>query len=145
MATNLFSPAGDRGVESWCREPEDGHLLALAKSGQAAAFAELCRSYAKKNLRTTEDSGAIGWSRNRGQRSESGKALPGARAGAACAKGNPRFATQHLRSSGDAALARLFGRGNRARDGHLGWRRQASAVSRQEGPAQSSEPEKHRR
>jgi len=55
------------------------------------------------------------------------------------------FATQHLRSSGDAALARLFGRGNRARDGHLGWRRQASAVSRQEGPAQSSEPEKHRR
>jgi hypothetical protein len=72
MATNLFSPAGDRGVEIWCREPEDGQLLALAKSG-------------------------------------------------------------------------LFGRGNSARDGHLGWRRQASAVSRQEGPAQSSEPEKHRR
>jgi len=53
MATNLFSPAGDKGVESWRREPEDGHLLALAKSGQTAAFAELCRSYAKKNLRTT--------------------------------------------------------------------------------------------
>src|SRR5260370_29211300 len=37
MATNLFSPAGDRGVESWCREPEDGQMLASAKSGQAAA------------------------------------------------------------------------------------------------------------
>ena len=66
MATNLFSPAGDRGVESWCREPEDGQLLALAKSGQAAAFTELCRSYAKKILRTTshyQESGRCGTGR----------------------------------------------------------------------------------
>ena len=198
MATNLFSPAGDRGVESWCREPEDGQLLASAKSGQAAALAELCRSYAKKILHTTshyQESGRCGTGRflhiehfeerssfstwltriainsalmisrrrrnfseipakdsggrwlvsgNRGQRSESGKALPGAKAGAACAKGNPKFATQHPRGSGDATLARLFGRGNSARDEHLGWRCQGAALSRQEGPAQSSEPEKHR-
>ena len=66
MATNLFSPAGDRGVESWCREPEDGQLLASAKSGQAAALAELCRSYAKKILRTTshyQESGRCGTGR----------------------------------------------------------------------------------
>jgi RNA polymerase sigma-70 factor (ECF subfamily) len=53
MATNLFSPAGDTGVENWCREPVDGQLLASAKRGQAAAFAELCRSDAEKILRTT--------------------------------------------------------------------------------------------
>jgi RNA polymerase sigma-70 factor, ECF subfamily len=51
MATNLFSPTGDGGGASRCREPEEGQLLALAKSGQAAAFAELCRAYAKKILR----------------------------------------------------------------------------------------------
>src|SRR5258708_1071086 len=81
---------------------------------------------------------------NRGQRAESGKVLTGAKAVAACAKGNPKFATQHARGSGDATLARLFGRGNSARDEHLGWRCQGAALSRQEGPAQSSEPEKHR-
>jgi len=53
MATNLFSPAGNRGVESWCREPEDGQLLASAKSGQAAAFAELCQPHAEKILCAT--------------------------------------------------------------------------------------------
>ncbi len=141
MATNLFSPAGDRGVESWCREPEDGQLLASAKSGQAAALAELCRSYAKKILHTTshyQESGRCGTGRflhiehfeerssfstwltriainsalmisrrrrkflrnsregfrgrwlvsgNRGQRSESGKALPGAKSGSGLCKG----------------------------------------------------------
>ena len=51
MATNLFSPTDDGGAASRCREPEEGQLLALAKSGQAAAFAELCRAYAKKILR----------------------------------------------------------------------------------------------
>jgi RNA polymerase sigma-70 factor (ECF subfamily) len=53
MATNVFSAAGDGGAESCCREPEEGQLLASAKSGQSAAFAELCQSYAKKILRTT--------------------------------------------------------------------------------------------
>ena len=52
MATNLFSPAGHKGAESGCREPEEGQLLASAKSGQAAAFAEFCQSYATKILRT---------------------------------------------------------------------------------------------
>jgi len=51
MATNLFSPTGDAGAASRCREPEEGQLLASAKSGQAAAFAELCRAHAKKVLR----------------------------------------------------------------------------------------------
>ena len=53
MATNLFSPTGDGGAASWCREPEDGQLLASAKSGQAAAFAELCQPHAEKILRVT--------------------------------------------------------------------------------------------
>jgi len=51
MATNLWSPAGDGGAASWCRESEEGQLLASDRSGQAAAFAELCRAYAKKILR----------------------------------------------------------------------------------------------
>jgi hypothetical protein len=48
MATNLFSPTGDGGAASRCREPEEGQLLASAKSGQAAAFAELCQPHAEK-------------------------------------------------------------------------------------------------
>jgi len=51
MATNLCSPAGEGGAANWCRESEEGQLLASARSGQAAAFAELCRAYAKKILR----------------------------------------------------------------------------------------------
>ena len=51
MATNLFSPTDDGGAASRCREPEEGQLLASSKSVQAAAFAELCRAYAKKILR----------------------------------------------------------------------------------------------
>ncbi len=50
MATNPFGPTGDGGA-SWCRESEEGQLLASAWSGQAAAFAELCRAYGKKILR----------------------------------------------------------------------------------------------
>src|SRR5215469_6153360 len=50
MATNLCSPAGDGGAASWCRESEEGQLLASDRSGQAAAFAELCRAYTKKIL-----------------------------------------------------------------------------------------------
>lgn len=97
-------------------------------------------------MEDSRDSEAVGrCQENRGQRSESGKALHGARAGAACAKGNPKSATQHPRGSGDATLARLFGRGNSADEGHLGWRHQGAAVSRQEGATRRSEPEKHRR
>src|SRR5215469_4955280 len=51
MATNLCSPAGDGGAASWCRESEEGQPLASDRSGQAAAFAALCRAYAKKILR----------------------------------------------------------------------------------------------
>src|SRR5215470_2948118 len=51
MATNLLSPTGDGGGASRCREPEEAQVLASAKSGQEAAFAELCRASAKKILR----------------------------------------------------------------------------------------------
>ena len=53
MTMNPFGPAGDGGAESWCREPEEGQLLASAKRGQDAAFAELCQPYAEKILRAT--------------------------------------------------------------------------------------------
>ncbi len=53
MATNLFSPTGDGGATSGCREPEEAQLLASAKSGQAAAFAKLCQPQAEKILRAT--------------------------------------------------------------------------------------------
>jgi len=139
----------------------------IGQEWATAALAELCRSYAKKILRTTshyQESGrcgkvvlhiehfeavklfdmahenrhqsaaqmislrrcnfsefregfrGVGWFRKRGQRSESGKALPGAKAGAACAKGNPKFAT-HIAGSGDAH-SQDYRIGNSARDEH---------------------------
>ena len=45
--------AAEDAAASWCREPEEGQLLASAKSGQAAAFAELCQPHAEKILRAT--------------------------------------------------------------------------------------------
>ena len=116
MATNLFSPAT---VKLFGMAYENRHQFCPHDFAEKAQF-----------LRNSREGFRGRWlvSGNRGQRSDSGKALPGVRAGAACAKSNPKFATQHPRRSGDATLARLFGKGNCAR----------------EGPAQSSEPEKHR-